>query len=185
MSAGTKSPRRRTNRKGAATVDAAAIVPITPGLGESMFAGDALDRLAIRELIDGQCDAVMRFDPDRWAAAWVEESVYELAGYTFTGRQAIVEGWLGLMNNIKAIALSAFPGAIEIDGDHASVVTHTIEHVTYKDGSVRMLSGMYYDELFREDRAQWRFKRRDFRLRALEMPVPAPRPTDADPVNAN
>jgi len=148
-----------------------------------MFSGDALDRLAIRELIDRQCDAVMRFDPGKWEQGWADQAVYEIAGHTFTGREAVVEGWLGMMDRIKAIALSAFPGAIEVDGEHASAVTHTLEHVAYKDGTVRVLSGIYHDELVRDGQSQWRFMRREFSLRVLEMPAPAADLADAEHVD--
>ena len=48
------------------------------------------DRLAIRELHDTYCDAVLRNDPDDWGALWTEDAVWSLMGTEVVGRENIV-----------------------------------------------------------------------------------------------
>lgn len=131
-----------------------------------MFAGPERDRLMIRELIDSYGDAVARRDADAWGACWAEEAVWRFAGREVSGRDAIVSTWHGAMAQYAAIAFMAFPGAIEVEGDSATLRTHTFEHLVPVDGPVRVQAGIYEDRLVRRG-GRWLFAQRSFNPREI------------------
>jgi uncharacterized protein (TIGR02246 family) len=126
-----------------------------------MFIGPEHDRLKIRELIDSYGDAVMRNDAEAWGATWAEDGTWLIAGRVVTGREQIVEMWHGAMARYSAVVFLAFPGAMRIEGDHASLRTHTYEHLVPVDGPPRVQSGIYEDELVRRE-GYWLFASRSF-----------------------
>ena len=67
-----------------------------------MFSGPIEDRLAIRELHDSYCDAVLRTDPDDWGSLWTEDAVWSLMGTEVVGRENIVKLWVGAMGRFDS-----------------------------------------------------------------------------------
>lgn len=129
------------------------------------FTGPAEDRLAIRELLDTYADAVTRCDADAWAATWAEEAEWSLPDYpeigTTTGRAAIVAMWVEAMKGFPGIMFEAWPGAIAIDGERATMRSYTSE-VYDQDGATVRDRGMYDDVCVKID-GRWLFASRSFR----------------------
>lgn len=135
-----------------------------------MFSGPIEDRLAIRELHETYGDGVVRFDLDTWGSVWAEDARWDFMGMQIAGRPAILETWLGAMAGLEAVSFSCVPGAIEVAGDRATSRVQTQEVLKSKDGTTRMIGGLYTDEL--EKRAgQWRYTRRAFEIVAEYAPA--------------
>lgn len=137
------------------------------------FEGPALDRLAIRELMDTHAHGVMTLDADLWGSIWADDAYWELPEYPdlggFSGKQAIVAGWLesmkhyGLDAMTKPMIYFMQPGSIEIDGDRANAVAYTIEIFDDPTSGKRIhATGRYDDQLERRD-GKWLFTRRSYR----------------------
>jgi ketosteroid isomerase-like protein len=130
------------------------------------FTGPAEDRLAIRELLDVYADAVCRVDANAWEAVWAEDSVWELPDYpeigTVRGRAKIVAMWKAAMSHYPGIIFISTPGAIEIDGNRATVRSYTSEVYDDQQGRTRRDRGVYEDVVIKQN-GQWLFQSRRFR----------------------
>ncbi len=128
------------------------------------FTGPIEDRLAIRELIDCYNDAVHRRDAEAWRATWSENAEWDLLGHIVTGRDAIVETWLGAMATFSYVGFSATPGAIEVDGDRASARVYVRETLIENGAdAVRRVEGAYHDQLQKISGA-WVFTKRAYSI---------------------
>lgn len=129
------------------------------------FTGPAEDRLAIRELLDAYADAVTRCDADAWGATWAEEAEWSLPDYpeigTTKGRAAIVAMWVEAMKGFPGIMFEAWPGAIEVEGDRATMRSYTAEVYDQSGATVRD-RGVYEDVCVRIE-GRWLFASRSFR----------------------
>ena len=125
-----------------------------------MFSGPIEDRLAIRELHDAYCDAVLRRDPDDWGALWTEDAVWSLMGTEVIGRENIVNLWNGAMSQFDAVSFLGIPGSLEVTGDTASGRYQTHE-ILVENGEPRIAGGRYDDEFVRID-GQWLYSKRIF-----------------------
>jgi ketosteroid isomerase-like protein len=129
------------------------------------FTGPAEDRLAIRELLDAYADAVCRCDSRDWAATWAEDAEWSLPDYpeigTTKGKPAIVAMWIEAMKGYPGIRFQAWPGSIEVDGDHAAVRSYTAE-VYDQDGITMRDMGAYHDVCVKVG-GEWLFASRSFR----------------------
>lgn len=135
-----------------------------------MFTGPIEDRLAIRELHEVYGDGVVRFDAETWGSVWADDADWDFMGMQLKGREAIVEVWLGAMANFDAVSFSCVPAAIEVTGDTATSRVQTQEVLKAKDGTTRMLGGLYTDELEKRDGA-WVYTKRAFQIIAEYNPV--------------
>ncbi|MEP5936849.1 MAG: nuclear transport factor 2 family protein [Erythrobacter sp.] len=135
-----------------------------------MFSGPMEDRLAIRELHEIYGDGVVRLDKDTWASVWADDAAWDFMGMDFKGRDAIVEMWLGAMSNFDAVSFQCVPASIEVDGDKATSRCQTQEVLKGKDGSTRMIGGLYTDELEKRD-GQWVYTKRAFQVIAEYNPT--------------
>lgn len=135
-----------------------------------MFTGPMEDRLAIRELHEIYGDGVVRFDKDTWGSVWAEDADWDFMGMELKGREAIVEMWLGAMSNFEAVSFQCVPASIEIDGDKATSRCQTQEVLKGKDGSTRMIGGLYTDELEKRD-GRWVYTKRAFKIIAEYNPT--------------
>ena len=126
------------------------------------FTGSIEDRLAIRELHDSYCDAVLRRDPDDWGALWTEDAVWSLMGTEVVGRENIVNLWNGAMSAFDAVSFLGISGSLEVTGDTASGRYQTHE-VLVEKGVTRMAGGRYDDE-FRKVDGQWLYSKRIFNI---------------------
>ncbi len=135
-----------------------------------MFTGPMEDRLAIRELHETYGDGVVRFDAETWGSVWADDADWDFMGMEIKGREAIVELWLGAMSNFDAVSFQCVPASIEVDGDRATSRCQTQEVLKGKDGSTRMLGGLYTDELQKRDGA-WVYTKRAFKVVAEYNPA--------------
>ena len=123
--------------------------------------GSCEDRLALRDLLDSYADAVCRHDADGWGATWHPDGEWILPGFGhFVGRDAIVATWRSAMANFPGIVFQAWPGSIEIDGDHATMRSYTAESYD-RDGRAHRDLGTYDDRCIRHE-GRWLFVRRVF-----------------------
>ena len=129
------------------------------------FTGPAEDRLAIRELLDAYADAVTQCDAAAWGATWAEDGEWSLPDYpeigTTHGRAAIVAMWVEAMKAYPGIMFEAWPGSIEVDGDHATMRSYTSE-VYDQDGVTKRDRGVYEDVCVKVG-GRWLFMSRSFR----------------------
>ncbi|MEP3422681.1 MAG: nuclear transport factor 2 family protein [Erythrobacter sp.] len=134
-----------------------------------MFKGPIEDRLAIRELHEVYGDGVVRFDAETWGSVWADDADWDFLGMQLKGREAIVEVWLGAMSNFEAVSFQCVPASIEVDGNTATSRCQTQEVLKGKDGTTRMLGGLYTDELEKRD-GQWVYTKRAFQVIAEYNP---------------
>lgn len=134
-----------------------------------MFSGPMEDRLAIRELHETYGDGVVRFDKETWGSVWADDADWDFMGMELKGRDAIVDVWLGAMANFDAVSFQCIPASIEVDGNKATSRCQTQEVLKGKDGSTRMLGGLYTDELEKRD-GQWVYTKRAFQVIAEYNP---------------
>jgi len=127
-----------------------------------MFSGPIEDRLAIRELHDSYCDAVLRTDPDDWGSLWTEDAVWSLMGTEVVGRENIVKLWVGAMGRFDSVSFLEIPGSLEITGDTATGRYQTHE-ILVENGEPRVAGGRYDDEFVKID-GHWFYSKRIFNL---------------------
>jgi hypothetical protein len=129
------------------------------------FTGPFEDRLAIRELLETYADAVTRRDPEAWGAIWAEDGEWSLPDYpeigTTRGRPAIVAMWIEAMKAYPGIMFEAWPGAIVVDGESATMRSYTSE-VYDRDGATIRDRGLY-DDVCVKVGGRWLFRSRSFR----------------------
>ena len=122
-----------------------------------------LDRLAIRELHEAYCDAVLRRDAAAWSRWWAPDAKWTLLGLVVEGRDAIVELWNRAMQGYEAVSFIAVPSTIVVDGDRASGCTQTHEVLREVGGRCRVVGGAY-DDVFIRQAGKWLYIARDFRI---------------------
>lgn len=129
------------------------------------FTGPTEDRLAIRELLEAYADAVCRRDAEDWGATWAEDAEWSLPDYpeigTTKGKPAIVAMWTEAMKGYPGIRFQSWPGAIEVQGDCATMRSYTAE--VYDQNGITMRDmGEYEDECVKVN-GTWLFASRSFR----------------------
>lgn len=127
-----------------------------------MFTGPMEDRLAIRELHDSYCDAVLRKDPEDWGALWTEDAVWSLMGTEVVGRENIVNLWNGAMSQFDAVSFLGIPGSLTVTGNTAKGRYQTHEILVEK-GEPRIAGGRYDDEFVKIE-GQWLYSKRIFNV---------------------
>jgi len=138
----------------------------------SGFSGPVEDRLAIRELHDQYCDAVLRKDAQDWGALWAADAIWSLMGTEVVGRDNIVALWNGAMGQFDAVSFLGALGALNITGNSAEGRYQTHEILVEK-GQARIAGGRYDDEFVKID-GTWLFKKRVFNVVAQLGEAPAP-----------
>lgn len=134
-----------------------------------MFSGPLEDRIAIRELNDTYSNGVVRKNAEIWATVWDEDAHWSLMGTAVDGRDAIVAFWKQAMAGLDAVSFHCIPTSIEIEGDRATASCQTQEIMAIKDGSTRIVGGLYEDELVKRD-GKWLFSSRIFNIVAEYKP---------------
>ncbi|MFL0355295.1 nuclear transport factor 2 family protein [Erythrobacter sp. GH1-10] len=134
-----------------------------------MFRGPAEDRQAIAELSGTYADGVVRKNSATWGSVWAEDATWDFFGQTFEGRDAIVGFWEQAMSGIEAVSFHGVPCMIEVTGDTATSRVQTQEILHMKDGTTRVVGGLYEDELAKID-GEWVFTHRKFGIVAEYNP---------------
>ena len=137
-----------------------------------MSTGSLEDRIAIRELHEAYADAVVRADAVDWAKVWTKDAHWTLMATAVEGREAIVALWTQAMSGLDAVSFHCMPSATMIDGDRATGRCQTLEIMRTKDGTTRVIGGLYGDEMIRQDDG-WRYSRRVYRIVAEYKPAEA------------
>lgn len=134
------------------------------------FSGLVEDRIALRDLLDEYADAVCRNDAGAWAVTWADDCQWELPGFgAFTGKAKIVETWKTAMTAFPDIVFHAWPGAMMIEGDKATMRSYTTE--TYARGDQVHRDLGQYDDACVKIGGRWYFAARRFRsLHRQESP---------------
>ena len=133
------------------------------------------DRFAIRELIDGFCDAVNERDWEAFAACFVEDGVWDV-GAPISFRQ---EGKSQIFNfvstgaaTLECLIQTAHAVKITLNGDTATARSTMREIIRAPGGSGMQIWGTYYDTLVRTT-AGWQFKQRKLHLILHEAQAPS------------
>jgi hypothetical protein len=134
-----------------------------------MFKGPLEDRVAIAELHQTYADGVVLADAEIWGSVWVEEAHWSLLGMEVDGREKIVAMWVQAMGNFDAVSFHCVPSMTTIDGDRATGRCQTQEVMKVKDGSTRVIGGLYEDEMVKRD-GRWSYTSRKFRIVAEYNP---------------
>lgn len=128
-----------------------------------MFTGPLEDRVAIAELHQTYADAVVRADAEDWSKVWVEDAHWSLMGMEVDGREAIVAFWKQAMSGLDAVSFHCIASMTRIDGDSAVGRCQTQEIMKVKDGTTRMVGGLYEDKMVKRD-GRWLYSSRIFRV---------------------
>lgn len=123
--------------------------------------GPIEDQLAIRALHDNYADAVFRRDATDWGALWADDAVWDLAGHTVNGKDAIVGLWTGAMSTFAFVGFFYQTGAIAIDGDTATGRVYTNETLEDLEGNLRRSIGRYED-IYVKRGGTWLYQSRSF-----------------------
>jgi uncharacterized protein (TIGR02246 family) len=126
------------------------------------FSGSVEDRLAIRERIESYNDAVFRKDADDWAECWAEDAEWAVGEHRASGRAAIRDLWVKLMQGFDAAAMYVAHGSVAVDGDNCQSRSYMLEMLKGADGTERLVSGRYDDTLRRDADGAWRFVSRSY-----------------------
>lgn len=125
--------------------------------------GPIEDQLALRALHDKYADAVFRRDAADWGALWAEDAVWDLAGTTVSGKDAIVGLWTGAMTTFAFVGFFYQTGAIEVDGDSATGRIYTSEVLEDHEGNLRRTVGRYEDTYVKRG-GTWLYQSRSFAI---------------------
>ncbi len=125
----------------------------------------ALDKLAIRELVEKYNDAVMRHDGVAWSSTWAKDATWVLPGTGdgVKGRATILGAWEAAMSQFEFVGFFASAGPISVEGDAASATWWQQEILATKDAPTRHIIGRYSDSYVRED-GQWLFAKRVYEV---------------------
>jgi uncharacterized protein (TIGR02246 family) len=128
-----------------------------------MFKGPLEDRVAISELHQTYADAVVRIDAEDWGKVWAEDARWNLMGMETEGREAIVAFWKQAMSGLDAVSFHCIAAMTVVDGDTAIGRCQTQEIMKNKDGTTRMIGGLYDDTMVKRG-GQWLYSSRSFRV---------------------
>ncbi len=137
-----------------------------------MFKGPIEDRIAIAELHQTYADAVVRIDATDWSKVWTENAHWSLMGMDVEGREAIVAFWVQAMAGLDAVSFHCIPSMTVVVGDRATGRCQTQEIMKVKDGTTRMIGGLYHDEMVKRD-GRWFYSSRTFNVVAEYSPPEA------------
>jgi len=127
------------------------------------------DRLAIRELVDAFSAAVIRIDPQAFAATFTQDGAWILPSVPegSHGREEISKVFAEKLSYVEHIHMIGFPEKLEVDGDKAVGTVMCKEQIYIKDGGgEKHLIGCFTDEYEKHD-GQWLFKKRDYEIIGL------------------
>lgn len=129
------------------------------------------DELAIRHLVSAYADAVNRRDGDLWASTWARDSIWELRGNPFEGKDNIVNMWQSAMGSFAFVVQLVYQGTIEVEGDRATGRWYLAEHLRPEGAEDVIFNiGTYADEYARID-GKWLFTKRSYEVLHSDAPA--------------
>lgn len=130
-----------------------------------MNKGSVEDRLAIRDLIDTFSAAVIRIDPQAFAATFTNDGSWILPSVPegTHGREKIAPVFAEKLSYVEHIHMIGFPEMLEVNGDKASGTVMCKEHIFLKEGGEKHLIGCFTDE-YEKHEGEWLFKSRNYAI---------------------
>ncbi len=122
------------------------------------FTGPLEDRIAIRELCDQYCDAVMRKDIAKYGATWAQDAEWTARGETIKGRAAIAATAKSLLDKCSTALFFCNMGETHVDGHRATGRCYNVELFYFTDTPSCYLT--YYDDQFIKIDGRWYFQSR-------------------------
>ncbi len=98
-------------------------------------------------------DAVNRVDHP---AAWAEGPRWRISGTEYARRAKIVEVWKGALSQLDFVVMALNSGTLERRGDMVSGRWYVTAFLRSRDGTGRMVLGVYRDE-YERGAGEWRF----------------------------
>lgn len=135
------------------------------------FTGPESDRLAIRELYEGCADGAARIDREAWLAAYGDDACWRSPYFDLSGIAAIGAMFDEIMADVVDVTINLQIGALEIEGDQATVRLVQTESMLYADGTTWELIGSYQDVLVRRS-GRWWFEDRTYTIKRERRPDP-------------
>lgn len=133
------------------------------------FTGPEADRLAIRELYEGYADGASRIDREAWLAAYADDARWRSPYFDLEGTAAIGAMFDQIMADVVDVTIGLQIGALEIEGDQATVRLVQTESLLYADGTTWELVGSYRDVLVRQY-GRWWFEDRAYTIKRERRP---------------
>lgn len=124
------------------------------------------DDVALRRLVALFADAAAHADADAFAALWADDGRWTIAppiDADFQGRDAIQNGFAGLMGSWEFLVQAPLNGVLAVDGDAATGRWLVREVGRTADGGGQHNHAFYHDRYVRTA-GGWRFARRDYRF---------------------
>jgi uncharacterized protein (TIGR02246 family) len=137
------------------------------------------DHLAVRDLLDRYTDAINERDWATLAELFTTGGIWDLctvdegSGQVFEGRQQVAEGIGGLVEGTQRVLQMNHAPVIHIDGQRATARSTMHEVSWMRDGTGAVLFGTYHDDVVREEDGEWRFAKRQFRMKYFEATQPS------------
>ena len=120
------------------------------------------DELAIRTLVSRYADAVNRRHEEDWGATWAEDGTWTLPGAgAVSGRENIVNMWLGAMGGFPTVMQIVYHGLVEVDGNQGSGRWTLAEYLKFPDGNGMFNLGVYQDQYVKVG-GEWKFASRNY-----------------------
>lgn len=139
-------------------------------LTDPTAAPDPADDVALRRIVALFADAAAHADAEAFAALWTDDGRWTIAppiGADFQGRDAIGDGFAGLMRSWEFLLQAPLNGVLAVDGDAATGRWLVRETGRMADGRSQHNHAFYADRYVRTD-GGWRFARRDYRFLLLD-----------------
>ncbi|MFT4027558.1 MAG: nuclear transport factor 2 family protein [Novosphingobium sp.] len=120
---------------------------------------------AVRQLHARYADAVWRQDGAAFADCFAAQAVWEIAGVSLRGREAIGVGFAGFMGGIERTLMTFRTPIVSLgeagggEPPEVSARTYVTEQTKYRDGTAAASIGVYHERFAAEDgalRFAWR-----------------------------
>jgi SnoaL-like domain len=130
--------------------------------------------LAVRDLLDRYTDAINEREWVTLAQLFTDNGIWDLrtvdgqSNQQFEGGQNVADGIRRLVETTQRVIQMNHAQVIQVDGRHASARS-TIQEVSWMtDGTSVVLFGTYHDAIIQEEDGEWRFAKRQFRMKHFE-----------------
>lgn len=121
------------------------------------------DRVLVRELYGRYALAAAQIDVEAWIEAWAQDGHWKISTFDGSGHARLREQWDEQWTHFENVAVINEVGPITFSGDTAHASCCVREVAKMKDGKILLMTGIYDDEMKRENGA-WRFARREYKL---------------------